>query len=109
MTIFFCCLRWYGLTGQNMVGPGEVDEDLEGETQGECERFGPVRQCLIYEMKVRCPSCWKLSRAAALWGLPVHSRRVMRVWPRGVEAAEVLRPDGVLHLAGVMTCASFVL
>lgn len=37
---------------QNMVGPGEVDDDLEGETQGECERFGPVRRCLIYELKV---------------------------------------------------------
>lgn len=35
-----------------MVGPGEVDDDLEGETQGECERFGPVRRCLIYEIKV---------------------------------------------------------
>lgn len=35
-----------------MVGPGEVDDDLEGETQGECERFGPVRRCLIYELKV---------------------------------------------------------
>eukprot|EP00904_Undaria_pinnatifida_P005629 jgi/Undpi1/2196/HiC_scaffold_12.g05582.m1 len=36
---------------KNMVGPGEVDDDLEGETQGECERFGPVRRCLIYEIK----------------------------------------------------------
>lgn len=35
-----------------MVGPGEVDDELEGETQGECERFGPVRRCLIYEIKV---------------------------------------------------------
>lgn len=37
---------------QNMVGPGEVDDDLEGETSGECERFGPVRRCLIFEIKV---------------------------------------------------------
>ncbi|CAN0540812.1 unnamed protein product, partial [Ectocarpus sp. 8 AP-2014] len=37
---------------QNMVGPGEVDDELEGETSGECERFGPVRRCLIYEIKV---------------------------------------------------------
>ncbi|CAN0489920.1 unnamed protein product, partial [Hapterophycus canaliculatus] len=36
-----------------MVGPGEVDDELEGETSGECERFGPVRRCLIYEIKVR--------------------------------------------------------
>lgn len=37
---------------QNMVGPGEVDDELESETSGECERFGPVRRCLIYEIKV---------------------------------------------------------
>ncbi|CAB1109203.1 unnamed protein product [Ectocarpus sp. CCAP 1310/34] len=36
---------------KNMVGPGEVDDELEGETSGECERFGPVRRCLIYEIK----------------------------------------------------------
>ena len=36
-----------------MVGPGEVDDELEGETSSECERFGPVRRCLIYEIKVR--------------------------------------------------------
>ena len=40
-----------------MVGPGEVDDDLEGETQGECERFGPVRRCLIYEIKVAGALC----------------------------------------------------
>ena len=37
---------------QNMVGPGEVDDELERETSGECERFGPVRRCLIFEIKV---------------------------------------------------------
>ncbi|CAM9141310.1 unnamed protein product [Discosporangium mesarthrocarpum] len=36
---------------KNMVGPGEVDDALEGETQGECEKFGPVRSCMIYELK----------------------------------------------------------
>lgn len=35
---------------QNMVGPGEVDEDLEVETKEECEKYGPVSKCLIYEI-----------------------------------------------------------
>lgn len=47
---FMCGLSSFN---QNMVGPGEVDDELEGETSGECERFGPVRRCLIYEIKVR--------------------------------------------------------
>ena len=33
-----------------MVGPGEVDEELEGETAEECAKHGPVSQCLIYEV-----------------------------------------------------------
>lgn len=47
-----------------MVGPGEVDDELEGETQGECERFGPVRRCIIYEMKVWSSFCLVLGLAA---------------------------------------------
>lgn len=35
---------------QNMVGPGEVDEDLEGETKEECKKYGDVSRCLIYEI-----------------------------------------------------------
>ncbi|XP_039266958.1 splicing factor 45-like [Styela clava] len=37
------CLR-------NMVGPGEVDQELEGETSEECSKYGEVRKCMIYEM-----------------------------------------------------------
>lgn len=36
---------------RNMVGPGEVDEDLESETAEECTKFGPVVRCKIYEEK----------------------------------------------------------
>lgn len=35
---------------QNMVGPGEVDEDLEAETKEECKKYGDVVKCLIYEI-----------------------------------------------------------
>ncbi|KAF0697621.1 Aste57867_11711 [Aphanomyces stellatus] len=36
----------------NMVGPGDVDDELEGEVKEECEtKYGPVKQCLIYEVK----------------------------------------------------------
>nr|CAB3265467.1 splicing factor 45-like [Phallusia mammillata] len=37
------CLR-------NMVGPGEVDDDLEGETSEECSKYGTVNKCIIFEM-----------------------------------------------------------
>lgn len=33
-----------------MVGPGEVDEDLEGETKEECEKYGKVVKCVIFEV-----------------------------------------------------------
>ncbi|KAK0051914.1 splicing factor 45 [Biomphalaria pfeifferi] len=35
---------------QNMVGPGEVDEDLEPETAEECSKYGKVNKCVIYEV-----------------------------------------------------------
>lgn len=36
---------------RNMVGPGEVDEDLEPETKEECnEKYGDVISCTIYEV-----------------------------------------------------------
>jgi len=37
------CLR-------NMVGPGEVDDELQGETSEECSKYGAVNKCLIFEM-----------------------------------------------------------
>ncbi len=36
---------------KNMVGPGEVDDDLQAETAEECSKHGPVVQCLIHEVK----------------------------------------------------------
>uniref|UniRef100_A0A1E1X613 Splicing factor 45 n=1 Tax=Amblyomma aureolatum TaxID=187763 RepID=A0A1E1X613_9ACAR len=35
---------------KNMVGPGEVDDDLEPETKEECSKYGEVVRCLIYEI-----------------------------------------------------------
>ncbi|XP_033931120.1 splicing factor 45 isoform X1 [Pseudochaenichthys georgianus] len=37
---------------RNMVGRGEVDEDLEGETKEECEKYGKVVRCVIFEIAV---------------------------------------------------------
>lgn len=33
-----------------MVGPGEVDQDLEGETAEECGKYGKVIKCVIFEV-----------------------------------------------------------
>lgn len=38
---------------QNMVGPGEVDDDLELETKMECAKYGEVVKCLIFELPNR--------------------------------------------------------
>ncbi|KAL3853330.1 hypothetical protein ACJMK2_016878 [Sinanodonta woodiana] len=35
---------------RNMVGPGEVDEELEPETAEECTKYGKVIKCLIFEI-----------------------------------------------------------
>ena len=35
---------------QNMVGPGEVDDDLEPETAEECSKYGKVVKCVIFEV-----------------------------------------------------------
>jgi splicing factor 45 len=35
---------------QNMVGPGEVDDDLEPEVKEECAKYGEVTKCLIFEI-----------------------------------------------------------
>jgi len=35
---------------RNMVGPGEVDEDLEAEVKEECSKYGEVFKCVIFEI-----------------------------------------------------------
>lgn len=34
---------------RNMVGPGEVDDELQPETAEECTKYGAVVKCMIYE------------------------------------------------------------
>ncbi|GAB6026914.1 Splicing factor 45 [Chamberlinius hualienensis] len=35
---------------RNMVGPGEVDDDLEPEVKDECSKYGDVYKCIIFEI-----------------------------------------------------------
>ncbi|XP_065901529.1 splicing factor 45-like [Dysidea avara] len=35
---------------KNMVGPGEVDDDLQPEVTEECSKYGEVVKCLVYEI-----------------------------------------------------------
>ena len=35
---------------QNMVPPGDVDDDLKDETAEECSKFGEVKQVLVHEV-----------------------------------------------------------
>lgn len=37
-----------------MVGPGEVDDELQDEVKEECSsKYGPVDKCLVYEITTR--------------------------------------------------------
>ena len=53
LTLFVLLFLCFPLlcSAKNMVGPGEVDEDLESETAEECTKYGPVVRCKIYEEK----------------------------------------------------------
>ena len=35
-----------------MVGPGEVDDDLQPEVTEECSKYGEVVKCLVYEVSL---------------------------------------------------------
>jgi hypothetical protein len=35
----------------NLVAPWNIDGELEGETRDECEKFGPVEKCIVYNAK----------------------------------------------------------
>lgn len=43
-----------------MVGAGEVDEDLEVETKEECEKYGKVGKCVIFEVREFSLDVYKL-------------------------------------------------
>lgn len=47
-----CCLGLLLSQAQNMVGPGEVDDDLQPEVTEECTKFGKVINCLVFEVCV---------------------------------------------------------
>ena len=44
-----------------MVGPGEVDDDLEPETAEECSKYGKVMKCVIFEVRRLKNSCFLIS------------------------------------------------
>lgn len=53
--IFIFCIL-FSLQFQNMVGPGDVDDDLEGEVKDECNaKYGDVVKVVIVELKNTIP------------------------------------------------------
>jgi hypothetical protein len=47
---------------QNMVGPGEVDDDLQPEVAEECSKYGRVIKCLVFEAWLFFSGCFWLSK-----------------------------------------------
>eukprot|EP01062_Namystynia_karyoxenos_P016707 TRINITY_DN16139_c0_g1_i1.p1 TRINITY_DN16139_c0_g1~~TRINITY_DN16139_c0_g1_i1.p1 ORF type:complete len:757 (+),score=233.22 TRINITY_DN16139_c0_g1_i1:54-2273(+) len=64
---------------RNLVGPGEVDEDLEGDVRAECERHGTVLTVSVYEQQ----------RWASLSRVPPEL--AVRVFVRFADAASAQR------------------
>lgn len=55
-----------------MVGAGEVDEDLEVETKEECEKYGKVGKCVIFEVRDGLSGCSKSELGICLTGLACY-------------------------------------
>ena len=89
------CLR-------NMVGPGEVDDELEDEVRGECEaKYGPVDSVFVYECD--------LSAAAAV-RIPVEEAVRIIVAFKAVDSATRARADlNGRYFGGRMVRSSFFL
>lgn len=45
-----CVCDGLDFVSQNMVGPGEVDDDLQPEVVEECNKYGEVIKVIIYEV-----------------------------------------------------------
>lgn len=56
-----------------MVGPGEVDDDLQPEVTEECSKFGKVINCLVFEV------CVALARVSP-WSLRTSDARACERW-----------------------------
>ena len=45
------CLQCKVCVLRNMVGPEDLDEDLQNEVESECSRYGNVERVIIYQEK----------------------------------------------------------
>lgn len=62
----------------NMVGPGEVDDALQEETAAECEKFGAVVRCLIFEIKNRNVAPEEAVRIFVKFGAKESAERALK-------------------------------
>jgi hypothetical protein len=76
---------------KNMVGPGEVDEDLEDEVGNECTKYGEVQRVLIFEVTEA--------------NFPVHEAvRIFVQFDRIEAATKVAGPSRAALLAFLPAC-----
>lgn len=62
----------------NMVGPGEVDDTLQEETASECEKYGQVVRCLIFEVQNGKVPPEEAVRIFVKFGSSVFAERALR-------------------------------
>lgn len=48
-SFFLCPCQSTVMVLRNMVGPDDIDDDLEGEVTEECGKFGQVKRVVIYQ------------------------------------------------------------
>ena len=59
-----------------MVGPGEVDDDLQPETAEECAKYGEVVKVLVYEVSIS--GLWVICHFVTTW---LFKRQVVTLLP----------------------------
>lgn len=70
---------------QNMVGPGEVDDELQDEVREECtEKYGAVDKCVVFEVTGRPVPPEEAVRIFVKFKLPADAQKgASCVWSHG--------------------------
>ena len=86
---------------RNMVGPGQVDEDLEDEVANECSKYGQVQSVMIFE--VTTPG-YPDDQAVRIFVEFERMEQATKVWLAATRPVAMLLPFGICCMAGCRLC-----